>query len=158
MTVQPLRLHSPLPSLDGVADWANGGQPSLEELAGHPVLVHFWSISCHICHDVAGAVAGWRERYAPRGLKVIAVHQPRGPSELDVAPVVADANTMQITQPLAVDNEHTIVDAFQNEFVPAYYLFDRNHELVHRQAGDRGFDRLEAKIEEALEAAPASAG
>ena len=57
---------------------------------------------------------------------------------------------MGITQPLAVDNEHTLVDAFENEFVPAYYLFDRNHELVHRQAGDRGFERLEAKIEEVL--------
>ena len=151
MTMQPLRMRSPMPSLDGVADWANGGQPSAQALAGRPVLVHFWSTSCHICHDVAGVVAGWRAAYAPRGLVLIAVHQPRGPAELDVAKVVADAHgEMQISQPLAVDNEHTLVDAFQNEFVPAYYLFDRNHELVHRQAGDRGFERLEAKIEEVL--------
>ena len=127
-------------------------------LAGRPVLVHFWSTSCHICHDAAAAVAGWREKYGPRGLAVIAVHQSRGPAELDVAKVIADAQgEMQITQPLAVDNDHAIVDAFQNEFVPAYYLFDRNHELLHRQAGDRGFERLEAKIEEALAASPAPA-
>lgn len=153
----PLRTGTPLPSLDGATEWVNG-QPSAEELSGHPVLVHFWSMTCHICHDVAETVAGWRETYGPQGLKVIAVHQPRGPSELDVAHVVADArDAMGITQPLAIDSTHAIVKAFQNEFVPAYYLFDRQHNLIHRQAGDRGFDRLTAKIEELLAGAPAPA-
>ena len=151
-------MHTPLPSLDNVAAWENGGQPSAAELAGHPVLVHFWSLSCYICHDVADVINGYRDKYGPQGLKVIAVHQPRNPDELDIAKVKSDADTeMGLTQPLAFDNTHTIVKQFQNEFVPAYYLFDRNHELIHRQAGDRGFERLEAKIEEALapEAQPA---
>ena len=147
----PLRTKSPLPSLDGAAAWVNGSEPSADELAGQPVLVHFWSVSCYICHNVADVVSGWRDTYGPRGLKVIAVHQPRSADELDVAKVTADAHgEMGITQPLAVDNAHAIVKGFQNEFVPAYYLFDRNHELVHRQAGDRGFERLEAKIEDVL--------
>ncbi len=147
----PLRTKSPLPSLDGAAAWVNGPEPTADDLAGHPVLVHFWSISCYICHNVADVVTGWREKYGPQGLKVIAVHQPRGPEELDVTKVTEDAHgEMGITQPLAVDNTHAIVKAFQNEFVPAYYVFDRNHELVHRQAGDRGFERLEQKIEEVL--------
>jgi thiol-disulfide isomerase/thioredoxin len=151
----PLRLHTLLPSLDGAAAWVNGGEPSAEALAGRPVLVSFWSVSCHLCHESAEAVAGWREKYGPQGLAMIAVHQPRSAEELDVDRVTADARgDMDITQPLAIDNDHTIVDAFQNEFVPAFYLFDRNHELVHRQAGDRGFERLEAKIGEILAAEP----
>ena len=154
----PLRMRTPLPSLDGAEVWENGGKPSAEELAGAPVLVHFWSVSCYICQNVADVVSGWRDKYGPRGLKVIAIHQPRNPEELDVAKVTADAHgEMGITQPLGIDNTHAVVKAFENEFVPAYYLFDRNHELIHRQAGDRGFERLEAKIEEALapEAQPA---
>jgi thiol-disulfide isomerase/thioredoxin len=147
----PLRTKSPLPSLDGAAAWVNGPAPTAEDLDGHPVLVHFWSLSCYICHNVADVVAGWREKYGPQGLKVIAVHQPRSADELDVAKVTEDAHgEMGITQPLAVDSTHAIVKQFQNEFVPAYYVFDRNHELVHRQAGDRGFERLEQKIEEVL--------
>jgi thiol-disulfide isomerase/thioredoxin len=147
----PLRLKTPMPSLDGIADWENGGKPSDEALAGHPVLVHFWSVSCYICHNVADVVSGWRDKYEPRGLKVIAIHQPRGPEELDVAKVSEDARgEMGITQPLGIDNTHAVVRAFENEFVPAYYLFDADHELVHRQAGDRGFERLETKIEEVL--------
>jgi len=146
----PLRTGSELPSVDGVATWING-VPTDEELAGKPVLVHFWSVSCSICHDVAAEVARWQAEYGPRGLAVIAVHQPRGPEELDIAPVSVDATgAMGITWPCAVDNEHVLVARFENQFVPAYYVYDRDHKLVHRQAGDRGFERLHDKIGELL--------
>ena len=149
----PLRTGSDLPSLAGVADWV-GGAPTAQELAGKPLLIHFWSVSCYICHNVAAEVAKWQAEYGPRGLAVIAVHQPRGPEELDIATVTADArDAMGITWPLAIDNEHTLVGAFENEFVPAYYVFDREHKLVHRQAGDRGFERLHDKIGALLETA-----
>jgi thiol-disulfide isomerase/thioredoxin len=151
----PLRTGSDLPSLDGVPTWV-GGQPTAETLAGKPLLIHFWSLSCYICHNVAAEVAKWQAEYGPRGLEVIAIHQPRGPEELDLEKVTADArDAMGITWPLAIDNEHTLVGAFENEFVPAYYVFDREHKLVHRQAGDRGFERLHEKIGALLETANA---
>ncbi|HEV3089063.1 MAG TPA: TlpA disulfide reductase family protein [Candidatus Elarobacter sp.] len=146
----PLRTGTALPALDGVATWI-GEPPAGDELAGRPVLVHFWSVSCSICHDVAAEVARWQGEYGPRGLAVLAVHQPRGPEELDVAKVTDDARgLMGIGWPCAVDNEHTLVRRFENQFVPAYYLFDRDHKLVHRQAGDRGFERLHEKIDSVL--------
>jgi thiol-disulfide isomerase/thioredoxin len=151
----PLRTGRDLPSLDGVATWV-GPEPTAETLAGKPLLIHFWSLSCYICHNVAADVAKWQAKYGPRGLEVIAVHQPRGPEELDIEKVTADArDAMGITWPLAIDNEHTLVGAFQNEFVPAYYVFDRDHKLVHRQAGDRGFERLHDKIGALLDTANA---
>jgi thioredoxin-like negative regulator of GroEL len=150
VVAMPLRTGSPLPALDGVADWVNG-QPKAEELAGTPVLVHFWSVSCHICHDVAAEVSSWQAEYGPRGLAVVSVHQPRSAAELDVAAVTADAaGAMGIAWPCAVDNAHTLVRRFENQFVPAYYLFDADGKLVHRQAGDRGFERLHAKIADVL--------
>jgi thiol-disulfide isomerase/thioredoxin len=153
----PLRTGSALPSLDGVSTWIHGGEPKGEELAGKPLLVHFWSVSCYICHDVAAEVKKWQAEYGPRGLEVVAIHQPRGPEELDVAKVTEDAEgPMGITWPLAIDNEHTIVQRFENQFVPAYYVFDKDHNLVHRQAGDRGFERLHDKIGEVLGDKPAA--
>jgi thiol-disulfide isomerase/thioredoxin len=135
-----------LPSLEGVSTWI-GGAPSDEELAGKPLLVHFWSVSCYICHDVAAEVAKWQAEYGPRDLVVIGVHQPRGPEELDAGKVTADAlGPMGITWPCAIDNQHTLVRRFENQYVPAYYVFDRDHKLVHRQAGDRGFERLHEKV------------
>jgi thiol-disulfide isomerase/thioredoxin len=147
-----LRMRSPLPSNDGVGTWLNGEAPSAERLAGKPVLVHFWSISCYICHDVAEQVARWRDRFAPEGLEVIAVHQPRGPEELDLARVTADAlGAMGLTQTCAIDNDHTLVERFANQFVPAYYVFNSKHELRHFQAGDKGYDRIVTAIERVLD-------
>jgi thiol-disulfide isomerase/thioredoxin len=146
-----LRIRSALPSLEGVSAWINGDAPDAASLAGKPVLVHFWSLSCYICHDVAEQVAQWRDRYGPQGLEVIAIHQPRGPEELDEAKVGADAlGPMALTQPCAIDSEHTLVERFENQFVPAYYVFDRNHALRHFQAGDKGYDRIVAAIERVL--------
>jgi thiol-disulfide isomerase/thioredoxin len=144
-------MRSALPSFEGVDAWINGSAPTPESLAGKPVLVHFWSVTCYICHDVAKQVAEWRDRFGEQGLEVIAIHQPRGPEELDLARVRADAlGEMGLTQPCAVDNEHTLVDRFENQFVPAYYVFNRNHELRHFQAGDKGYDRIVTAIERVL--------
>lgn len=143
-----LRMRSPLPSLEGVSSWVNGEMPTADELRGKPVVVQFWSITCYICHDVVEQVNAWREKFEKQGVVFLSVHQPRSESELDVDAVTKDAlENMKITQPLAIDNEHTLVEKFQNQFVPAYYVFNRNHELRHFQAGDKGYDRIEAAID-----------
>jgi thiol-disulfide isomerase/thioredoxin len=146
----PLRMRSPLPSLEGATAWING-EPDPEGLEGRPVFVQFWSISCYICHNVVDQVNAWREKYAKEGMQFISIHQPRSEAELDVEAVRKDAlESMKITQPCAIDNDHTLVERFTNQFVPAYYIFDRNHELRHFQAGDKGYERIEAAIERVL--------
>jgi thiol-disulfide isomerase/thioredoxin len=146
----PLRMRSSLPSLEGATAWIDG-EPKPEDLQGRPVLIHFWSISCYICHNVVEVVNRWRDKYAAEGLVFISVHQPRSEAELDVEAVRKDAlEQMKMTQPCAIDNDHTIVERFANQFVPAYYIFDRNHELRHFQAGDKGYDRIEAAIERVI--------
>lgn len=146
-----LRMRSPLPSLEGAAAWING-HPDEQALRGRPVLVHFWSVSCYICHETVERVNAWRDTYAQRGLAFVSVHQPRSQAELDVEAVTKDAlEAMQMTQPCAVDNAHAIVERFQNQFVPAFYVFNRDHELRHFQAGDKGYERIEAAIARVLE-------
>jgi thioredoxin-like negative regulator of GroEL len=144
-------MRSALPSLEGAAAWING-EPRTEELRGLPVVVSFWSKTCYICHETAEQFAEWRDRFAKHGVAFVAIHQPRSAEELDIADVTADAlGEMHLTQPVAVDNDHAIVDRFENQFVPAFYVFNREHQLRHFQAGGKGFDRIEAAIERVLE-------
>ena len=146
-----LRMRSPLPSLEGATAWV-GGEPRTEELRGLPVVVSFWSKSCHLCHETAEQFAAWRDRFAKAGVAFVAVHQPRSEEELDVAAVTKDAlEEMKLTQPVAIDNEHAIVERFENQFVPAFYVFNRAHQLRHFQAGGKGFERIEAAIQRVLE-------
>jgi thiol-disulfide isomerase/thioredoxin len=144
-------MRSPLPSLEGATTWLNGA-PSQEELRGLPVVVSFWSKSCYLCHESAEHVAQWRDRFAEHGVAFVAVHQPRSEDELDVEAVSKDAlEEMRLTQPVAIDNDHAIVDRFENQFVPAFYVFNRRHELRHFQAGGKSFERIEAAIARVVE-------
>ncbi|MCS6777577.1 MAG: redoxin domain-containing protein [Chloroherpetonaceae bacterium] len=146
----PMRIGTPLPELDGATEWLNG-EVKREELIGSPVLVHFWAVSCPICHDNMPAVAAWRDRYGPMGLRVVAVHSPRQEDDLDVAKVRADAQQMGMTEPCAIDNRHAILDRFQNELWPAYFLFDAEGNMKSRAGGYAGLKIIEGPLTRMME-------
>jgi thiol-disulfide isomerase/thioredoxin len=149
----PLRIGAELPSFEGATEWLNSNATAATEAAtGHPVLVHFWSVSCGICKENLPRVAEWREGHKEAGLRVIAVHMPRYPADTDLQAVRAAVAEYQITEPCAVDNQHALRDAFKNEqgFVPAYYLFDAEGKLRSFAAGERGFAMLKAALERLL--------
>ena len=141
----PLRLGTPMPMLSGATEWLNG-EPAPGDLRGSPVLVHFWAVSCHICHDNMATLRKWRDEYGPRGLKPVGIHMPRQEEDMDVAKVREEVKAMDVTEPCAIDNTHAMADAFQNKFMPAYFLFDREGNLKSRTAGDAGLAMLESAL------------
>jgi thiol-disulfide isomerase/thioredoxin len=141
----PLRLGNPMPELTGATEWLNG-EPAQGDLRGSPVLVHFWAVSCHICHDNMPTLRKWRDEYGPKGLKLVGVHMPRQEEDMEVGKVRDEVKAMDVTEPVAIDNTHAMADAFQNKFVPAYFLFDREGNLKSRTAGDAGLAMLESAL------------
>jgi thiol-disulfide isomerase/thioredoxin len=149
----PMRIGTPLPSLEGATEWLNGSaEEILSNTDGNPVLVHFWSVSCGMCKDNLPRVAEWREKYREAGLRLVAIHMPRYPEDTNVDSVREAVTKYEIIDPLAVDNEHTLRDAFQNEngYVPAYYLFDDQHKLKSFAAGEYGVKVIEPALERML--------
>jgi thiol-disulfide isomerase/thioredoxin len=137
----PMRIGTPLPSLEGATEWLSGSaEAALKDAEGRPVLIHFWSVSCGMCKDNLPSVAEWREKYREAGLRTIAIHMPRYPEDTNVEAVRETVEKYGITEPRAVDNDHKLRDAFQNEhgYVPAYYLFDEQHKLKSFAAGEYG--------------------
>ena len=142
-----------MPSLEGATEWlAGSAEAALKQAEGRSVLIHFWSISCGMCKDNLPRVAEWREKYRDAGLRLVAVHMPRYPTDTDVDAVREAVSEYQITDPAAIDNEHKLRDAFQNEqgYVPAYYLFDEQHKLKSFAAGEYGVKVMEPAIERLL--------
>jgi len=157
----PLRIGSELPSLEGATEWFNAtGAAAAEGAKGHPLLVHFWSVSCGLCKEKLPRVAEWRDGRAAEGLKVIAVHMPRYPEDTDVEAVRDAVTTCGITEPCAVDNEHRLRDAFQNDkgFVPAYYLFDAEGKMRAFAAGEHALGIITPALERVLAAGKTAAG
>ena len=151
----PMRIGTEMPSLAGATEWARGSEvEALAEAAGHPTLVHFWSVSCGICKENMPKVAEWRDGRRDEGLRVIAIHMPRYPVDSDVDAVKASIEKHGFTEPCAIDNMHALRDAFQNEhgYVPAYYLFDEMGKLKSFAAGERGLGMLSAALDRLLAA------
>lgn len=148
----PMRLGSPMPPLEGATQTYNAEGFDPASLSGQPVFVHFWAVSCHICHEVMGDVIRLRDQYKEKGLKVVAIHMPKEQGDLDQAKVKADMEQYGITQPVLVDNQHAITGAFQNQFVPAFFLFDAQGNLFFRAAGDKGLQNLGPKLDQLFSA------
>lgn len=155
----PMRIGTPMPSLEGATEWLNGSAEEVsKDTEGHPVLIHFWSVSCGMCKDNLPRVAEWRENYREAGLRLVAIHMPRYPEDTNVDSVRETVAKFKINDALAIDNEHRLRDAFQNEhgYVPAYYLFDAQHKLKSFAAGEYGVKVIGPAIQRMLDTAKAA--
>lgn len=147
-----MKLRSPMPELTGATAWLNGEVTKEQLIGDKPTLIHYWSISCHLCKEAMPEVNNFRDQYKDE-LNVVAVHMPRSESDLDLAEITKVAEEHSITQPIFVDSELKLADAFENEYVPAYYVFDKSGILRHFQAGGSGMKMLEKRVNRVLDEA-----
>jgi thiol-disulfide isomerase/thioredoxin len=145
-----MKLREPMPELVGATEWVNG-EVSKEQLIGEkPTLIHFWSVSCHLCKEAMPQVNQFRDDYKDK-LNVVAVHMPRSEEDVNIDLVKEVAKEHGIEQPIFVDSEHKLTELFENQYVPAYYVFDKDGQLRHFQAGGSGMKMLEKRVNRVLD-------
>jgi thiol-disulfide isomerase/thioredoxin len=145
-----MKLREPMPELNGATEWLNGEETKDQLVGEKPTLIHFWSISCHLCKEAMPNVNKFRDDYQDK-LNVVAVHMPRSEDDLNIDEIKKVAAEHGITQPIFVDSEHKLTDAFENQYVPAYYVFDKTGTLRHFQAGGGGMKMLEKRVNRVLD-------
>ncbi|MFD2618477.1 TlpA family protein disulfide reductase [Terrilactibacillus laevilacticus] len=144
-----MKLRDEMPELTGATNWVNGEVSKNDLIGTKPTLIHFWSVSCHLCKEAMPKVNEFRDKYKDE-LNIVAVHMPRSENDLPLELVKENAEKYDITQPIFVDNEHKLADAFDNQYVPAYYVFDAEGNLRHFQAGGSGMKMLEKRVNRVL--------
>lgn len=145
-----MKLREQLPELTGATAWLNGEVTKSELVGEKPTLIHFWSVSCHLCKEAMPEVNNFRDQYKNE-LNVIAVHMPRSEDDVDLDNIKEVAAEHDITQPIFVDSDLKLTDAFDNQYVPAYYVFDKDGQLRHFQAGGSGMKMLEKRVNRVLD-------
>jgi thiol-disulfide isomerase/thioredoxin len=145
-----MKLRSPMPDLSGATAWLNGEVSKNQLIGSKPTLIHFWSVSCGLCKEAMPEVNAFRDQYK-KELNVIAVHMPRSEKDMDLLDIKEIAAQHDITQPIFVDNDMKLTDAFDNQYVPAYYVFDKDGQLRHFQAGGSGMKMLEKRVNRVLD-------
>nr|WP_309099218.1 TlpA disulfide reductase family protein [Fredinandcohnia onubensis] len=145
-----MKLRDQMPELNGEKAWLNGEVSKADLVGEKPTLIHFWSISCGLCKEAMPQVNEFRDQYQDK-LNVIAVHMPRSENDLDLDEIKQVAEQHNITQPIFVDSDLKLNDKFENQYVPAYYVFDKEGKLRHFQAGGSGMKMLTKRVNRVLE-------
>ena len=78
-----MKLRQPMPELTGAKEWLNGEVTKEDLIGDKPTLIHFWSVSCHLCKEAMPQVNQFRDEYKDQ-LNVVAVHMPRSEDDLDL--------------------------------------------------------------------------
>jgi cytochrome c biogenesis protein CcdA/thiol-disulfide isomerase/thioredoxin len=144
------------PAIRGISQWLNtpGDAPiSLSSLKGKVVLVDFWAYSCINCQRAITHVNAWYSAYKNSGFEVIGVHTPEYAFEHVAANVQAGAARLGIQYPIALDNDYSTWDAYNNESWPADYLIDAKGDIRTVTIGEGDYTGMENLIRTLLTSA-----
>ncbi len=137
LTIGTVAPEFTLPQLDG-------GQISLSQLRGRPVLVNFWATWCAPCRSEMPALQRVAAQYAGSGLVVIGINQLE-----DEATVQEFVREFGLTFPIALDRDGVTSRAWRVYGIPQTYLVDRDGTIrkawvgpVTEQSVTRALDEL----------------
>jgi thiol-disulfide isomerase/thioredoxin len=138
------------PSLKGASGWINTQPLDLAELRGKVVLVDFWTYTCINWRRTLPYVRDWALKYKDQGLVVIGVHTPEFLFEQKPENVNVAVKEMNITYPVAMDNNYEVWNSFQNQYWPALYLIDARGNVRHEKFGEGNYEEAERWIQQLL--------
>jgi len=138
--------QGPMPPLDGASQWLNSPPLTRAGLKGKVVLIDFWTYSCINCIRALPYVEEWARRYGPQGLVVIGVHTPEFAFEKQPSNVERAIKTFGVTYPVAMDNDYSIWQAFNNNSWPAHYFVDAKGDVRYVHLGEGEYDKSEQVI------------
>jgi hypothetical protein len=94
----------------------------------------------------------WAAKYKDAGLIVIGAHAPEFGFEKERANVQNVVRGLNVTYPVAIDSNHRIWDAFNNEYRPADDFNDGNGRIRHHHFAEGDYGESKHVIQELLKA------
>jgi thiol-disulfide isomerase/thioredoxin len=145
-----LPVEGVMPPMTGAVEWLNSPPLTTEGLRGKVVVVDFWTYTCINSIRQLPYLKAWAEKYRDKGLIVIGVHAPEFSIEQNLGNVNRATKELGISYPVAVDSNHAIWDAFNNEYWPADYFIDAKGRIRHHHYGEGDNAESEGVIRQLL--------
>jgi peroxiredoxin len=93
---------------------------------------------------------GWHEQYVEEGLVVIGNHYPEFSYEEDLDNLKEAITELEISYPVAQDNEGKTWRAYQNRYWPTLYLIGKQGNIRYVHIGEGHYTETEAAIQALL--------
>jgi thiol-disulfide isomerase/thioredoxin len=139
-----------MPSLGNATEWLNSRPLTPAGLRGKVVLVDFWTYTCINWLRTLPHVRAWANKYKDHGLVVIGVHAPEFDFEKDPGNVRRAVQAYSIDYPVAVDSDHALWRAFNNNYWPALYFVDAQGRIRNHKFGEGDYEQSERVIQQLL--------
>jgi thiol-disulfide isomerase/thioredoxin len=139
-----------IPELNGALAWLNSPPLSTKALRGKVVLVNFWTYSCINSLRELPYMKAWAAKYKDAGLVVIGVHSPEFGFERVPGNVSNAVSELNVAYPVPIDSNHSIWQAFRNEYWPADYIIDAKGRIRYHHFGEGDYEKSERVIQKLL--------
>ena len=109
-----------------------GGDVSLSDFRGRPVLINFWATYCGPCRDEMSFIQGVFEDkdWSEQGLVVLAVNLGDPPAKVEEF-----MEEYGLTFPVLLDARQDAAKAYNVRGIPATFFIDKNGIIKDRQIG-----------------------
>ncbi len=145
--------YGPAPPIAGIAAWINSPPLNLSQLRGKVVLVDFWTYSCINCLLEIPYLNAWESEYGSNGLVIIGVSTPEFTFEHNYTNVYDAVQRDGIKYAVALDNNYTTWDNYDNHYWPADYLINASGYVRYVSFGDGNYNTTQRAIQLLLESA-----
>ena len=141
---------SKAPKIMGIEGWINSEPLDLETLRGKVVLIDFWTYSCINCIRTLPHIKEWYKKYKDNGLVIIGVHTPEFEFEKKLSNVQSAVKDFGITYPVALDNNYSTWQNYDNHYWPAHYLINQDGAISYTHFGEGNYLETENEIRKLL--------
>lgn len=142
------------PAFSGdLTNWINSKPLTLQDLKGKVVLVDFWTYSCINCIRTQPYLRGWYDTYKNSNFVIVGMHAPEFAFEKVPANVQKAVKDAKLTYPIALDNNFSTWNAYNNQYWPGSYLIDATGKVRRVHSGEGEYKETEAAIRDLLQEA-----
>lgn len=153
VSAESLQNYGPAPNIQGISAWINSPPLNISQLRGKVVIVDFWTYSCINCIRSIPHLNAWESAYGNNGLVIIGIHTPEFQFEHNYTNVYDAVQKFGIKYAVALDNNYSTWDAYNNEYWPADYVIDANGNIRYEAFGEGDYNQTEAVIRALLQSA-----
>jgi len=148
-----LPVYVAAPDFAGISHWLNtpDGKPlTIAGLRGKVTLIDFWTYSCINCLRTLPHLRAWYAAYHKDGFEIVGVHTPEFAFEHVLSNVESAVKRLDVTWPVALDNDYGTWNAWSNEYWPADYLVDQRGKVRAYSFGEGDYTEMEDDIRSLL--------
>lgn len=122
----------------------DGNAISKADLLGKPAFITFWATSCVGCVAEQPYIKELQNKYATRGLNILAIAMDFDPIEH----IYSMRTQRQLNYPIAHDADGVVAKAFGDvRLTPTNILLDKQGRILFKKLGEIDFQLIEQQIE-----------